>query len=101
MDKEGLSLYIANNGITNMVSPLLLYLKTHKGKEAEDMVKRIIRATYQFEVYQFARKNIRLQKTDDPEKYIKNILIELLNIDINKNKTKVPKYFEKVPTEVK
>ena len=78
MDKDGLSLYIANNGITNMVSPLLLYLKTHKGKEADDMVKRIIRATYQFEVYQFTR-----------------------NIDINKNKTKVPEYFEKVPTEVK
>ena len=101
MDKDGLSLYIANNGITNMVSPLLLYLKTHKGKEADDMVKRIIRATYQFEVYQFTRKNIRSQKTDDPDKYVKNILIELLNIDINKNKTKVPEYFEKVPTEVK
>ena len=81
MDKDGLSIFIANNGITNMVSPLLMYLKTHSGKEAEEMVKRIVRATFQFEIYQFTRKNIRAQKTDDPEKYVKETLINLMNID--------------------
>ena len=100
MDKDGLSLYIANNGITNMVSPILLYLKTHSGKNAEEMIKRIVRATYQFEIYQFTRKNIRAQKTDDPEKYVKETLINLLNIDIEKNKTKVPELFEEIPKEV-
>ena len=100
MDKDGLSLYIANNGLTNMVSPMLLYLKTHSGKTADDMIKRIIRATYQFEVYQFTKKNIRAQKTDDPEKYVKETLITLLNIDIQKNKTKVPELFEEIPKEV-
>ena len=97
MDKDGLSIFIANNGITNMVSPLLMYLKTHSGKEAEEMVKRIVRATFQFEIYQFTRKNIRAQKTDDPEKYVKETLINLMNIDLKKNKTKVPELFEKVP----
>ena len=100
MDKDGLSLYIANNGITNMVSPILLYLKTHSGKNAEEMIKRIVRATFQFEIYQFTRKNIRAQKTDDPEKYVKETLINLLNIDIEKNKTKVPELFEEIPKEV-
>jgi hypothetical protein len=97
MDKDGLSLYIANNGITNMVSPILLYLKSHKGENADSMIKRIIRATYQFEIYQYAKKNIRAQKTDDPEKYVKGILIDLLNIDLNKNRTKVPELFDKIP----
>ena len=97
MDKDGLSIFIANNGITNMVSPLLMYLKTHSGKEAEEMVKRIVRATFQFEIYQFTRKNIRAQKTDDTEKYVKETLINLMNIDLKKNKTKVPELFEKVP----
>jgi len=97
MDKDGLSLYIANNGITNMVSPILLYLKSHKGQNADSMIKRIIRATYQFEIYQYAKKNIRAQKTDDPEKYVKEILIDLLNIDLNSNKTKVPELFEEIP----
>ena len=100
MDKDGLSLYIANNGITNMVSPILLYLKTHSGKNAEEMIKRIVRATFQFEIYQFTRKNIRSQKTDDPDKYVKETLINLLNIDIEKNKTKVPELFEEIPKEV-
>ena len=99
MDKDGLSLYIGNNGITNMVSPLLLFLKKNSGKKAEQMVKRIIRATYQFEIYQFTRKNIRSQKTDDPEKYIKETLINLLNIDLNKNQTKIPKLFEEIPKD--
>ena len=100
MDKDGLSLFISNNGITNMVSPILLYLKTHSGKNAEEMIKRIVRATYQYEIYQFTRKNIRSQKTDDPDKYVKETLINLLNIDIEKNKTKVPELFEEIPKEV-
>ena len=99
MDKVRLSLYIANNGITNMVSPILLYLKTHTGKIAEEMLQRIIRAVYQFEIYQFARKNIGAQKTDNPEKYEKETLINLLNIDIEKNKAELPEFFEEIPKE--
>ena len=100
MDKDGLSLYIANNGITNMVSPLLLYLKSHSGKSADEMIKRIVRATYQFEIYQYARKNIRAQKTHDPEKYINETLMNLLNIDLKKNRIKIPELFEEVPKNV-
>ena len=97
MDKDGLSLYIANNGITNMTSPLLLFLKNNEGKDADNMVKRIVRATMQFEIYQYIRKNIRMQKTDNPEKYIENTLIDLLCIDLEESKKKVPELFEEAP----
>ena len=97
IDENGLSIYIGNNGLTNCTSPMIQYLKKHKGKEADEMMKRIVRATYQFEIYQFARKNIRSQKTDDPEKYIREVLIDLLKIDLQKDKTVVTKLYEANP----
>jgi len=45
-----------------MVSPILLYLKSHKGENADSMIKRIIRATYQFEIYQYAKKKYKSSK---------------------------------------
>ena len=60
MDKDGLSIYIANNGCTNMISPMVMYLQKNKGKEAEEMIKRIVRAVFQFEINQYTKKNIRV-----------------------------------------
>lgn len=97
-DKDGLSIYIAYNGITNMVAPLLLYQKSHSGKEAEEMVQRIIRATYQYEANQYIRKIIKKQGNDQ-EIFIKNFLNELLNINISENKIKPTEYFEENLTE--
>ena len=97
IDKDGLSIYIANNGITNMISPILMYLKNEKGKEVDEMMKRIVRATYQFEIYQFTKKNVKTQKTDNPEKYIREVLIDLLKIDLEKDKTLIPELFEEIP----
>ena len=99
IDKDGLSIYIANNGCTNMISPMVMYLQKHEGKESDEMMKRIIRAVYQFEINQYSKKNIRAQKTDDPESYIKTVLIDLLKIDLEKDKTKVPELFEEIPKE--
>ena len=99
MDKDGLSLYIANNGLTNMTSPLIKYMKKYKGKESDEMIKRIVRACYQFEIYQFTRKDIRAQKTDDPEKYVRKTLIDLLKIKLEKDKTVVTKLYEANPEE--
>ena len=99
MDKDGLSIYIANNGCTNMISPMVMYLQKNKGKEAEEMIKRIVRAVFQFEINQYTKKNIRAQKTDDPESYIKSVLIDLLKIDLEKDKTKVPELFQEIPKD--
>ena len=99
MDKDGLSIYIGNNGITNMISPILMYLKKNKNKETDELMKRIVRATYQFEVYQYTKKNIKIQKTNDPENYIKKVLIDLLKIDLEKDKVIIPDLFEEVTKE--
>ena len=99
IDKNGMSIYIANNGITNMISPILMYLKNKNGPEADEMMKRIVRATFQFEIYQYAKKNIKSQKTDDPEKYVREVLIDLLKIDLEKDKTRVPELFEEIIKE--
>ena len=99
MDKDGLSIYIANNGCTNMISPMVMYLQKNKGKEAEEIIKRIVRAVFQFEISQYAKKNIRAQKTDDPDSYIKTVLIDLLKIDVEKDKTKVPELFQEIPKD--
>ena len=97
MDKNGLSIYIGNLGTTNMISPTSMYLKKNKDKDNDEILKRIARATYQFEIYQFTRKDIRNQKTDDPEKYVREVLIDLLKIDVEKNKTLVTKLYEANP----
>ena len=99
IDKDGLSIYIANNGCTNMISPMVMFLQKNEGKEADEMIKRITRAVYQFEINQFTKKNIRAQKTNDPESYIKSVLIKLLKLDLENDKTKVPELFQEVPKD--
>ena len=88
------SIYIANNGITNMTYPLIELILREKTEIDRDFIKKIIRATYQFEVYQYIRKLIRKQNPDITNDFIRNSLIELLNIDIEKNKTKLNPLFE-------
>ena len=88
------SIYIANNGITNMTFPLIELVLNQKNEIDHEFIQKIIRATYQFEVYQYIRKLIRKQNPDTTNDFIKNSLIELLNIDIEKNKTKLNPNFE-------
>ena len=88
------SIYIANNGITNMTSPLIDLVLNVKNDIDKEFIQKIIRATYQFEVYQYIRKLIRKQPSDKTNEFIKNSLIELLGIDIEKNKTKLNPLFE-------
>jgi hypothetical protein len=88
------SIYIANNGITNMTYPLIELILREKTEIDRDFIQKIIRATYQFEVYQYIRKLIRKQNPDTTNDFIRNSLIELLNIDIEKNRTKLNPLFE-------
>ena len=88
------SIYIANNGITNMTYPLIELILSEKTEIDRDFIQRIIRATYQFEVYQYIRKLIRKQNPDTTNDFIRNSMIELLNIDIEKNRTKLNPLFE-------
>ena len=88
------SLFIANNGITNMTYPLCELVLREKNDIDKKFIQKILRATYQFEVYQYIRKLIRKQPPETTMSFIKDSLIELLNIDIEKNRTKLNPYFE-------
>ena len=88
------SLFISNNGITNMTYPLCELILREKNDVDKEFIKKILRATYQFEVYQYIRKLIRKQPPETTMNFIRDSLIELLNIDIEKNKTKLNPYFE-------
>ena len=93
-DKDGMSIYIANNGITNMTKPLLTLVHNCKTLQDNNMIKRIIRATYQFEIYQYVRKMIRKQPSEEIESFIYQYLEDLLGIDYQKHPTPLPKMFE-------
>lgn len=93
-DKDGMSIFIANNGITNMTKPLLTLVHNCKTLQDSNMIKRIIRATYQFEIYQYVRKMIRKQTSEEKEKFISSYLEDLLGIDYQKYPTPLPKMFE-------
>ena len=88
------SIFIANNGITNMTYPLCELVLREKNDIDKEFIQKILRATYQFEVYQYIRKLIRRQSPETTMSFIKDSLFELLNIDIEKNKTKLNPYFE-------
>ena len=92
-DKNGLSIYIGNNGTTNMTKPLLTLLSDISSNG--DIMKRILRALYQFEIFQYVRKEIKKQSNDKAEEYIKTTLYSLLDIDLEKHKTQLPKLFER------
>lgn len=92
--KNNLSLYIGNNGVTNMIGPLIAI---QNDPEKMKMVPDILRALYTFEFYQVLRKYYRL----DSDGYIKRkqMLDDLLGIDFNKYASSLPSLFEsqKVP----
>jgi len=89
------TIYIANNGITNMTYPLTELVLREKEEIDKEFIQKIIRATYEFDVYQYVRKLIRKQSPETITDFIKNSLIELLNIDIEKDRTKLNPFFEK------
>jgi hypothetical protein len=85
---ETLSYYIANNGITNMISPIIKMIQQDNTK----YMSRILRALYAFESYQYARRILRPAENPDTESA--EVLKDLLGIDYEKHGTKVPGYFE-------
>ena len=86
-----ISYYIHNNGITNMISPLInLAKKRAESGEEFKYMDRILRALYSFEVYQLVRKDF---KGEDFETTVKELLNSLLGIDFNKKSTPLPDYF--------
>lgn len=77
-----------------MTYPLTELILKEKDEIDKEFIKKIIRATYQYEVYQYIWKLIRKQDPEKTNDFIRDSLIELLNIDIEKNRTKLNPLFE-------
>ena len=68
-----------------MTNPICYFVNNIKDEEDNMLIKRILRAIYQFEVYQYFR-TLRKRKLNDERKNFSNeILIDLLSIDFEKN----------------
>ncbi|AYV76280.1 MAG: hypothetical protein Terrestrivirus5_102 [Terrestrivirus sp.] len=74
---DDLSFYIANNGITNMINPLVKLIKVDNFENMD----KIMRAIYSYEVYQATR---RLGKSSpNPEIFATDMLSKLNGIDLS------------------
>jgi len=91
-----LSYYISNNGVTNMISPLINIIQREvdevDGKDKAKYIPNILRALFSFETHQVMRKMYR----SDSDGYIKRkqVLDNLLGINYDKYATPVPPFFE-------
>lgn len=108
-DDPSLSFFINNNGITNMIDPILqvtnpkmMMMASTVKKDPEEIaacamgnMPRILRNIYSFEVYQAVRRIFK--KEDDPEPFIQKTLHDLLGIDLAKNATALQPLFEAEP----
>ena len=93
--KNGKSIFINHNSMINMTNPLCYFVNNIKDEEDKILIKRILRAIYQFEVYQYFR-TLRKRKLNDERKNFSNeILNDLLSIDFEKNGKKVNGIFIK------
>ena len=89
-----LSYYIANNGLTNMIAPMLKILRS----DSKKFLPRILRSIYAFEVYQAVNRQFKSQQGSD--ELIRTRLHQLLGIDLNKVVFEFPSFFEEVKEPV-
>ena len=68
-DTSKLSIFMNNNGVTNMTSPLVHILRTYSEEDKKKIIPKILRALFQYETYLVYRKMIRSNETGD-NKYI-------------------------------
>lgn len=89
-----LSYYIANNGTTNMISPLInLYRENNTNKF--EQIPKILRALYTYEIWQGIRRQYK--NRDDSDLIAQKMLDQLVGLDLNKYKTPVQPLFEVEP----
>ena len=86
---DGLSMYLYNYGFANMLSPI--YEIAKKNNVNNENIQAMLRAIFQFEVYQNIRGLIR--KSENPVKFVSESIESLLGIDYVKYGTKLPELF--------
>ena len=98
-DTSKLSLFMNNNGVTNMTSPIVHILRTYSEEDKKIIIPKILRALFQYETYLVCRKMIRNNETGD-NKYINEYLEDLLGINYEKFGTPLVPIFETPPLKV-
>ncbi|CAF3550969.1 unnamed protein product [Rotaria sp. Silwood1] len=88
------SYYIANNGITNMISPLIKLYRENDSKKLQYMPK-ILRALYTYEIWQAVRRQYK--NRDDSDLIAQKMLDRLIGLDLNKYKTPTQPLFQNEP----
>jgi hypothetical protein len=83
-----MSYYIANNGVTNMINPLI---KLSSTGDTNNMT-RIMRALYSYEVVQIVKR--KFKKNDNADLLMIADLNKLIGIDLDKYKTNTKPLFE-------
>jgi hypothetical protein len=99
--KENKSYFIGNNGITNMISPMITIVDEQCRGVSQKMqyMPAILRALYSFETYQVVRK---FNKSDDDKvEQRKRMLDNLLGIDFTKYGTPLPPLFTQYTEKIK
>lgn len=88
------SYYIANNGTTNMISPLIkLYRENDPVKFQQ--IPKILRALYTYEIWQGIRRQYK--NRDDSDIIAQQMLDRLIGLDLDRYKTPVQGLFENEP----
>lgn len=99
------SYYIANNGITNMIAPIY---KMYKSRNEEQIkhVPDILRALYAYEICQVIRRLCKLRiawylrNEQNPDQIARDILYNLLGVDLERNRTALAPMYELEPETV-
>ena len=85
------SYYIANNGTTNMISPLMKLYRENDPVKLQQIPK-ILRALYTYDIWQGIRRQYK--NRDDSDLLAQKMLDQLIGLDLNRYKTSVQPLFE-------
>ena len=88
------SYFIANNGTTNMISPLISLYRENDSRKLT-FIPNILRALYTYEIWQGIRKQYK--NRDDSDQIVQKMLEKLIGLDFERYKTPVQPLFEPEP----
>ncbi|KAG5666642.1 hypothetical protein PVAND_014658 [Polypedilum vanderplanki] len=95
LEKKGF--FLANNGIGNMMVPLIRLFIKKEHKNIKNYLPEILRAIYSCEIWKGISKEFRGKREFD--QIVKEMLHKLLSIDIEKKKIKVQESFVPEPDD--
>ncbi|XWV26343.1 hypothetical protein QJ857_gp0731 [Tupanvirus soda lake] len=84
--------FIGNNGLTNMIHPLYILIKTKN----TTFIPQILRSIYSYEAYQTIKRIIKKQELKD--KFVQETLHKILGINLVEHATPITPPFEPNPT---